>query len=42
MSSKVEKIKRFYEAGIYSRAKVEAMHEAGKITAEELAYILGE
>lgn len=42
MSNKVEKIKRFYEKGLYTRAAIDAMFEAGKLTAEEYAYIIGE
>ena len=41
MSNKVEKIKKFYEAGIYSRATIDAMYEGGKITLAEYEHILG-
>lgn len=36
----IESLKRLYDDGIVSLAKLEAMAEVGKITAEELEYIL--
>lgn len=42
MSSFAEKVKRWYEKHIYSEAMVRNLYDHGAITAEELAYILGE
>lgn len=38
----LDKIKGFYEKGIYTYTDVEKMLEAGKITLEEFTYIVGE
>lgn len=37
----VEKIKTFYDKGLYTEEKVIVFYEKGKITEEELNYILG-
>lgn len=39
MRTLVERIKTYYEKGIYSDAQIDAMYKAGKITAEERDYI---
>lgn len=36
----VEKVKKFYDKGIYKKSQIDAMLEAGKITQEEYDYIL--
>jgi len=38
----VEKIKMYYDKGIYKKAQIDKMYESGKITYEEYRYILGE
>lgn len=37
----VKKVKSFYDRGVYKRAQIDAMLQAGKITREEYEYILG-
>lgn len=37
----VEKVKKFYDRGVYKKAQIDAMLDAGKITQEEYVYILG-
>lgn len=37
-----EKVKRFYDLGLYSREQVAAFVEKGKLTPEEFAEITGE
>lgn len=41
MSNLAEKIKTFYDKGLYTEEQVIAFYEKGKITEEELNYILG-
>lgn len=41
MRSFVEKVKTFYMRGVYKKAQIDAMLEAGKITQEEYDYIVG-
>lgn len=41
MRAFVEKIKTFYEKGLYTEEQVRVFYEKGKITEEELNYILG-
>ena len=38
----LEKVKKFYEKGVYKLAQINAMLSAGKITEEEYRYIVGE
>ena len=40
MRAFVEKIKTFYDKGLYTEAQVRAFYAKGKITEEELNYIL--
>ena len=42
MSNYAQKIKRHYERGLWTREMVETAYEKGKITLEELHWILGE
>lgn len=42
MKAFVEQVKKYYQKGIYSIAQINAMLNAGKITEEEYAYIVGE
>lgn len=39
MTAFVEKIKTFYDKGLYKEEHVKAFYEKGKITEEELNYI---
>ena len=39
MSNLAEKIKIFYDKGLYTEEQVRAFYEKGKITEEELNYI---
>ena len=41
MSSLAEKIKTYYDKGLYTEEQVRAFYDKGKITEEELNYILG-
>ena len=41
MSNLAEKIKTYYDKGLYTEEQVRAFYEKGKITEEELNYILG-
>ena len=41
MSNLAEKIKTFYDKGLYTEEQVRAFYDKGKITEEELNYILG-
>ena len=40
MRAFIEKIKTFYDKGLYTEEQVRAFYEKGKITEEELNYIL--
>ena len=40
MRAFIEKIKTFYDKGLYTEEQVRAFYEKGKITEEELKYIL--
>ena len=42
MSSFAEKVRRWYERGIWTERMVRDAYDKGRITAEELAEILGE
>lgn len=42
MSKFATKVKRYYDAGLWTRSMVMDAYEKGKITAEELAEIIGE
>lgn len=37
----IQKIKRYYDKGIYTISDIDKMLEAGKITQEEFDYIVG-
>ena len=41
MRAFVEKIKTFYDKGLYTEEQVRTFYEKGKITEEELNYVLG-
>ena len=41
MSKLAEKIKTYYDKGLYTEEQVRAFYDKGKITEEELNYILG-
>ena len=41
MSKLAEKIKTYYDKGLYTEEKLRAFYDKGKITEEELNYILG-
>lgn len=41
MSNLAEKIKTYYDKGLYTEEQVRAFYDKGKITEEELNYILG-
>lgn len=38
----VEKMKEYYDKGLWSKAMVDKLHALGKISDEDYAYILGE
>lgn len=40
MRAFIEKIKTFYDKGLYKEEQVRAFYEKGKITEEELNYII--
>ena len=41
MSKLAEKIKTYYDKGLYTEEQVRTFYEKGKITEEELNYVLG-
>ena len=41
MSNLAEKIKKYYDKGLYTDEQVKAFYDKGKITKEEYEYILG-
>lgn len=41
MRALVEKIKKYYDKGLYTIVQIQQMLDAGKITEEEYYYIIG-
>lgn len=42
MSEKIKNIKKFYDMGLYTKAKIKILFNSGKITSLEYELIVGE